>query len=497
MKGLVPYFILGFLVIAMLAGFAIALSVRAMRRLDESEAHAMMLANVDVLTSLPNRRSLLDQLAAALAGRGDSQVAVAIVDLDGFKDVNEQRGTYVGDRLLALAAERITRAVGSGVLVARLGADEFVLVLSGPADGEIDLAPVREALSEMARPFDIGAREILVGASGGVAISPRDGMTREDLLRRADLAVRAAKARERGCLMEFQSHLEQDQQYLRAIGRDLRAGLLTGEIEVFYQPIAAADGVAMRGFEALVRWNHPVRGYISPLDFIPVAEETGLIHQLGEQVLREACQAAVKWPDLFVGVNVSPVQLRHHDFVAHVFAVLAETGLDPNRLVLEITETMLMEAQQDIMGALKELRDFGVKIALDDFGTGYSSLAYLQRFPIDKLKIDRSFIKALATGADAAAIVHCIVNLGRAVGLVVVAEGVETTEEQIFLRAAGCQELQGYKIAKPMPHDQADRFQAGRTRVISDTAPGGDYVAPVVAPPRAYMGSLRGARAAS
>jgi diguanylate cyclase (GGDEF)-like protein len=462
-------------VVAVLVGF---LLMRATRDLAASESRAVQLSNLDILTSLPNRRNLLDRLGEALARRpADQQLAVALVDLDGFKDVNEQRGTYVGDRLLAIAAERLSGIVGADAMVARMGADEFAIVACGQGGRDPDLTLVHAAITVLGEPYEIGGRIVQVGASGGVATAPRDGTTREDLTRRADLALRAAKDTGRGCLVEFHRDLERDQNYLRTVARDLRAAMLTGEIEVFYQPIATADTGTLLGFEALVSWNHPMRGYISPADFVPVAEECGLIHPLGEFVLRSACLAARDWPGLFVGVNVSPMQARHHDFLGMVHATLAETGLPADRLVLEITEGVLMESTEEVTAVLSNLRQSGVKVALDDFGTGYSSLAYLQKLPIDKLKIDRSFVKALSGGADAAAIVHCIVNLGRAVGLTVVAEGVETLEEQIFLRSAGCQELQGYKVGKPMPVFQANRLVAGRE---------------VVTPQRGYAGALRG-----
>jgi predicted signal transduction protein with EAL and GGDEF domain len=301
---------------------------------------------------------------------------------------------------------------------------------------------------------------IQIKVSIGLAMAPRDGTSRDELTRRADLALRTAKRRERGTTVVFAAEMEGDLQERRFIKREVANALAAHAFEVYYQPIVKADGGAIAGVEALLRWNHPVRGFIPPSVFVPVAEEAGLMDRLGEFVLRRAVSDAARWPGLYISVNLSPVQVRDRAFVDVVSAVLRESGFEPSRLVLEMTEGVLIDNPDEMTARLQELRSLGVRLALDDFGSGYSSLSYLQTLPFDKLKVDRSFVTALNQSANGGVIIQAIVTLGRALGMGVVIEGVETEEQRVLLRLAGCSEMQGYLFARPTPRDEIDRLLA-------------------------------------
>ncbi len=379
------------------------------------------------------------------------------MDLDGFKEINDTLGHHAGDELLVAVAQRLKETVRDEGLVARLGGDEFAVMLPGMGiDAAVLLA--RRVIAAVQRVMVLQGATLSIGASIGIASAPLHGNGTIELVRRADIALYAAKRRGRGQAVLFDREMEVDVRHRRYLERDMRAALLTGEFQLAYQPIVAADGQQTLGVEALLRWKSISRGMVSPADFIPVAEETGFIIKLGAWALQRACIEAVALDIRFVSVNLSPVQMRSKDIVAVVADALKTSGLPPERLVLEITEGVLIDRAHEALAIIRELQGLGVSLALDDFGTGYSSLAYLTRFPFNKLKMDRAFVDTLGRDSDAATIVHAIISLGRALGMTVVAEGVETREQHRFLRAAGCHEMQGYLFAKPMPLPELQSF---------------------------------------
>jgi diguanylate cyclase (GGDEF)-like protein len=372
------------------------------------------------------------------------------IDVDRFKEVNDVFGHSIGDTLLAKVAARL-REISNGLFVARMGGDEFAVVI------EEESQPVSAAifgerlLDAMAQDFDVDGRHLRIGMSLGVAIYPIDGRDSTALLANADAALFRAKADGRGTIRFFEAEMDKRLRERRAMQQELQSALTRDELVLHYQPQARIEG-SIIGFEALLRWNHPLRGLVPPGSFIPVAEESGLIIPIGEWVLREACRAAVTWPvQLQVAVNLSPAQFRHGDLPTLVHEILLETGLAPGRLELEITEGVLIGDFSRAVSILRRLKALGVRIAMDDFGTGYSSLSYLQAFPFDKIKIDKSFIANLDTSAQSAAIVRAVIGLGRGLGLPVLAEGVETHEQLSFLMREACDEVQGYLFGRPQP----------------------------------------------
>jgi diguanylate cyclase (GGDEF)-like protein len=371
------------------------------------------------------------------------------IDLDLFKNVNDSFGHPMGDRLLKLVAERLREVVRDDNVAARLGGDEFAIVLAADVSPNEASAFAERLIDALSAPYNIDGLEVVVGASVGIALSPGDGTTSEELMRNADMALYRAKSEGGGVHHFFEPEMDQQAQKRRDLERDLRHAFANGEFELHYQPLVdnAADKIS--GFESLLRWRHPDKGMISPAEFVPVAEDIGLIVQLGEWVLRRACLDGKAWPDITVAVNVSPLQFRRTEFVDVVERILAETGFDPTRLELEVTESTLLGNVDTAELAMFRLKALGVQLALDDFGTGYSSLLYLRRFPFDKLKIDRSFVLSIERAADAAAIVHAVVSLGRGLGMKVTAEGVETAEQHLFLRAAGVHTMQGFRFGRP------------------------------------------------
>ena len=449
------------MVAACLIAFA-ALAIRQVRRstidLAESEAEAVRIANEDALTGLPNRRNILEVLDQALAMRPrGGVVCFAFLDLDGFKDVNEALGHQAGDQLLMAVAERLRAATAGAASVGRLGSDEFAVVVR--ADDALAAAQTaQDVIKEMTRPFWIAGQALQIGLTIGLAHAPRDGMTRDELTRRADLALRVAKRTTRGRAIAFEPPMEEELHDRRFVNRELRRTLAEGGLDVHYQPIVAAGSQRVIGVEALVRWRHPTRGDIAPMTFVPIAEQAGLMPKLGEFVLRRALSEALRWKDVYIAVNLSPVQVRDRHLVDLVATVIKETGIEPGRVVLEITEGVLIDNPEEARRRLEQLRALGVKIALDDFGSGYSSLSYLRRFPIDKLKIDREFVTPLGRSANGGVIMQAIIALGRALGLTVLCEGVETEEQRILLRLAGCDEMQGYLFARPGPAQEIDRL---------------------------------------
>jgi diguanylate cyclase (GGDEF)-like protein len=433
-------------------------AVRAARRLAQSlhRSHEMMreLASQDLLTGLPNRAVMLENLTQALANRRSGLVAFALIDLDNFREVNDTLGRSGGDAVLTNIAEHLRDGLPPGAKLGRFEEDELAVVM---ASDEPQIATtlgdaIRVALQ---RPVFID-RIWQITAGVGLAQAPDDGLSGEDLARRAGLALRAAKREGRGALRRFEPQIETEYAERRFLLHELQTAIPLQMFDVHYQPIVAAAGGAMIGVEALVRWTHPTRGNIPPSIFIPLAEQSGLMSQLGEIVLRRALADAARWPELSVAVNLSPVQIRDRWLVDLVAAVVEETAIAPSRVVLEITEGVLIDNPQDAQARLEALRALGVSIALDDFGTGYSSLGYLQRFPFDRIKIDRAFVASLGASASTGPIIQSIVTLGHALGMKVLAEGIENEEQRVLLRLAGCDEMQGYLFARPGPASEID-----------------------------------------
>jgi diguanylate cyclase (GGDEF)-like protein len=420
------------------------------RRAEEEIAY---LARHDALTGLPNRRLFNEQLAETLAHckRGDS-VAVLCLDVDRFKSVNDTLGHPIGDQLLKAVAERLRACVRESDLVARLGGDEFAIVQIGATQPTEATTLSTRLIDAISAPYDLDGHQAIVGMSVGIAVAPNDGSDAAQLLKNADMALYRAKADGRGIYRFFEAEMDARMQARRALELDLRKAIAGSEFELFYQPLVDARTERVRGFEALIRWRHPQRGMIAPMEFIPLAEETGLIVPLGEWVLRQACQEAASWPDdLSVAVNLSAVQFKSKQLVETVVSALASSGVSPARLELEITESVLLHESDGTLATLHQLRDIGIRISLDDFGTGYSSLGYLRKFPFDKIKIDGSFIRDMPGKDDSLAIIRAVVAIGASLGINTTAEGVETPEQFECLRTEGCTEVQGYLFSPPRP----------------------------------------------
>jgi len=415
-------------------------------------------ATHDPLTGLPNRSAFMAALEAALARREGEQetVAVLYVDLDNFKVINDSLGHEVGDQLLAVVAQRMGSALPEGALLARLGGDEFAILLEGDARRWASVVAL-QIETAMTEPFRLGGYPIHMGATTGIALNGRSDGTPSVLLRNADMALYRAKAEHKGQHTIFDVHLATRARLRLQLEEEIRQGLERSEFVGHYQPLIDLATRQVRGLEALVRWAHPQRGLLAPGEFIGAAEETRLIIPLGEQVLQQACHTMQLWretglvqPDAYISVNVSVRQLLHPGLLGTVQRILAETGLPPSALQLEITESVLMTDEQSVRPVLRQIRDLGIRIALDDFGTGYSSLSYLQRFPIDILKIDRAFVADLAKAEQSKAIVGTITTLARHLRLGVTGEGVETEEQADLLSALGCETAQGYRFARPL-----------------------------------------------
>jgi diguanylate cyclase (GGDEF)-like protein len=401
---------------------------------------------------------LTEALGAALADRARRFVAYAALDLDGFREINDSLGRAGGDAMFTRIAERLQASLPPGALCGRSEDDEFAIMLigDGPETADRLAASLRDAV---ARPIFMN-QMWQIGASIGLAQAPEDGTSAEDLTRRAGLALRAAKREGRGLTKRFVPAIETAHDDSRFILRDLKSAIAAQTLDVHYQPVVAADGAGIIGVEALLRWTHAQRGAIAPSLFIPLAERNGLMPALGAFVLRRALADAGRWPNIFVSVNLSPVQVRDPALVDLVGTTMAETSIASGRVVLEVTEGVLIDNPQDAMRRLEALRGLGIRLALDDFGAGYSSLNYLQQFPFDRLKIDRAFVAPLGHSGNAGAIIHSIVTLGHALGMKVLAEGVETDEQRVLLRLAGCDEMQGYLFGRPSPAEAIDRLLA-------------------------------------
>ncbi|TPG55469.1 EAL domain-containing protein [Roseomonas nepalensis] len=426
-----------------------------------AEARFAHLAMHDSLTGLPNRLSLRERLDRALAAqrrRGDP-FAVFCLDLDHFKDVNDTLGHPVGDALLREVSSRILSCLREGDLVARLGGDEFAILQFGVGDRDEAVSLASRVIEAVCAPYLLEGHRVIIGTSAGIAVAPDDGLDADSLMKSADLALYKAKGEGRGTFRFFEAALGNQVRMQRAIELDLREAIGKGELEVYYQPQLELATNAIRGCEALLRWRHPRLGFVSPAQFIPVAEKIGLIARLGEWVLREACRAAADWPvSVRVAVNLSPAQFRTSDVVQVVGDVLAATGLPARRLELEITESVLLQDSPQVIAALHALRGMGVGISLDDFGTGYSSPSYLLRFPFDKVKIDKCFVSADGMDARAISVVRSISRLAAELGITTTAEGVETAEQMERMRDAHCTDIQGFLISPPRPLRELRRF---------------------------------------
>ena len=421
---------------------------------EESDARSQYLAYHDSLTGLGNRLLFKEQLEEALAESSGSPqpLAVLFIDLDGFKAVNDTVGHSVGDKLLKSVASRLRDILHPTDRIARLGGDEFAILQTSGTQPASASVLAQQIIDIVSAPCSIDGHDVTVGASVGIAIGQPGAIDSDNFLKSADLAMYSAKSDGRGTYRMFDPEMDSIAQARRALERDMRKGLMQNAFKLNYQPLVNLQSKKVTAFEALMRWDHPERGTVPPSEFIPVAEEMGLIVQLGEWALRQACNEAKNWPDdISVSVNLSPVQFMKGNLTSMVMNALATSGLSASRLELEITESVLLEKSERNIEILNQLRELGVRISMDDFGTGYSSIGYLRSFPFDKIKIDQSFIKDLIKDEGSLAIVRAIAGLGVSFGITTTAEGVETEEQMRRLNIEGCIEVQGYFFSKPIP----------------------------------------------
>ena len=424
----------------------------------QSDDRLKFLAFHDPLTGLLNRTAFRDALKEVLGSPDASASALVFLDLDNFKTVNDERGHETGDKLLEGIAGRLRQAFGASAVIGRLGGDEFAAIVNESRSGSA-LEIGTRAIAHIREPFEIFEQTFQIGASCGVARPHEILGSVDELINAADLAMYFAKSTGRGKIAQFEPRMLTEQREKRLLEAELRIAIRDGAFEVYYQPLVAAATGNLVSFEALVRWNHPTRGVVAPDVFIPLAEETGLIVSLGEWVLRQACAEATNWPEeLRVAVNLSPLQFAHKNLLGIIVNTLAKTGLAPNRLELEITESALLGTQSENFELLRAIRDLGVRVSMDDFGTGYSSMSYLQNFKFDKIKIDRSFIRDLASDPSSFAIIKAIVELGESIGIATTAEGVETADQLAYITSQGCTEAQGYFFSRPLTAQNARSF---------------------------------------
>ena len=467
-----------FAVIAVvLFGFA-ALSLwqlkRARRELTEREAQAARAADEDKLTGLSNHGKTLELLDLALAERRDEDwTTFALIELDGLEDVTAHHGVMGSDELIVAVARRLKQVLPVHAMCGRIASDTFAMVLTAAPDVDIE-GILCASLQSIARPHWVD-NVVRISAHAGFAQAPGHATTRGELTRRANLALRTAAKKGPGSIVGFDIAIDTTSNDQKFIHRELPRAISANELEVHYQPIVSSQGGRMVGVEALLRWTHATRGEIQPTTFIPIAEQMGLMDTIGAFVLHRTLQDARQWPDdLYVAVNLSPLQVRDRTIVDMVRSALAESGVAPSRLVLEITEGVLIDDPDEMVKRINDLHALGVRVALDDFGSGYSNLGYLQRFPLDKLKIDRSFVAALGRSSNGGVIIQAIVALGRALGLSVLVEGVETEHQRVLLRLAGCDEMQGFLFARPAPAKAIDKLlvlkQGGRPLSAADEA---------------------------
>jgi diguanylate cyclase (GGDEF)-like protein len=428
----------------------------------EAEAQIAHMAHHDALTGLPNRVLLRERLDAALAhAERGQQIAVLYLDLDHFKSINDTLGHGVGDELLKEVAARLCGCRGEADTVARLGGDEFAIIqvgIASPSDVAGLAARIRDALT---MPYDLDGHQVPADVSIGISLAPEDTLDPDQLLKNADMALYRSKADGRGTYRFFEPHMDERVRTRRTLELDLRNALANGEFELHFQPVVNLERNEISACETLLRWHHPTRGMVPPAEFIPVAEETGLINQIGEWVLRQACREAASWPiNIAVAVNLSPVQFKNQNLALLVVSALGDSGLAPGRLELEITEAVLLQNNEATLATLHRLRELGVRIAMDDFGTGYSSLSYLRSFPFDKIKIDRSFINDINEKDESGAIVQAVTSLASRLKIVTTAEGVETQAQLQMIQDLGCTEMQGYLYSRPVPVKDLARFFA-------------------------------------
>jgi diguanylate cyclase (GGDEF)-like protein len=445
------------------------------------------MARHDGLTGLANRVHFRNALEESLkrAARGDT-LAVLCLDLDHFKTVNDTLGHLIGDDLLKSVAQRLEDCIRDTDIVARLGGDEFAIVQNGGAQPHGATILASRVIDALSRPYTIGDHVVTIGVSVGIALAPADGTSAEELLKNADLALYRSKEDGRGLYRFFETEMDARMQARRSLELDLREALAKGELRLEYQPLISVERGRVIGFEALLRWDHPRRGVVPPVEFIGVAEEIGLIQPIGAWVLREACAEAAKWPaDIRIAVNLSPVQFRNATLVLDVVTALAASGLAAERLELEITETAMLNDTESTLTTLRQLKALGISISMDDFGTGYSSLAYLRKFPFDKIKIDQSFIRSLSDEHESVAIIKAITGLGTSLGMTTTAEGVETAEQLRRLSQEGCDEVQGYLFSKAVPPGQIADICIEVERSF------GTKGRPADAPARVAWGSMR------
>ncbi|HEU4660109.1 MAG TPA: EAL domain-containing protein [Pseudolabrys sp.] len=430
-----------------------------------SEERIAHMARHDALTDLPNRVLLRDRLEHEVkrVKRGEC-LAVLCLDLDQFKGINDALGHPIGDELLKLVASRLRGCTREPDTVARLGGDEFAIIMTQmqePGDAAVLARRIRESII---KPYQIDGHQIVTDISIGISVAPFDSTEPDQLLKNADMALYGAKGDGRGTFRFFEPEMDTRMKARRELEMDLRHAIAAKEFELYYQPLVNLQKNEITAFEALLRWNHPVRGITSPADFIPIAEETGLIVPLGEWVLKTACAEAVNWPaNVKVAVNLSAAQLNSRNLLSMVTAALDESGLPPSKLQLEITETVLLQNTFATLATLHELQKLGVQIALDDFGTGYSSLSYLRSFPFDKIKIDKSFVQDLSNGTEPLAIVNAVANLARCLNMTSTAEGVETQQQLETLQSVGCTEMQGYLFSRARPAKEINEIFARHT----------------------------------
>ncbi len=427
----------------------------------QAEARIHFMAHHDALTSLPNRLLFEERLGQRLKGgrQADASLAVLCFDLDHFKDVNDSLGHPAGDLLLKQVAQRALDCVRGGDIVARLGGDEFAILQSSACQPEHAVALARRLVKTLGAPYDLDGTRVVIGASVGIAVATGDGRAVSHLLKNADIALYKAKGEGRGTYRLFEDEMDAQLQARRTMETELHEAISRHELVLFYQPLFDLAANRVTGFEALLRWHHPTLGTVSPVRFIPVAEEMGLIGRIGEWVLTQACRDAAAWPeDITVAVNLSPLQFRGGNLVRAVRASLDAAGLSSRRLAVEITESALLKDNDKVLATLHELRDCGVEIALDDFGTGYSSLSYLRSFPFDKIKIDQSFVREMDHRPDCLAIVRSVAQLAQTLGMTTTAEGIETLEQLDQVRQAGCTQAQGYYFDQPKPVSEIARW---------------------------------------